>query len=406
MTAKKKPRWMYWALLLIVLATSLGYGWYRNGRESGGVAFQTAAISRGGLTQSVTASGQLNPVVKVEVGSQISGIIQKLLADFNSVVKEGQVVAQIDPAAYEANAIQAEGNLASAQAALELAQVNTRRAEELLKSKLISQSEYDNILAHLHQSEAAARISEGVLQKAKVDLARCTIYSPIDGIVISRDVNVGQTVAASLSAPKLFVIANDLAKMQIEARISEADIGRIEAGQDVHFTVDAFPGERFHGQVIQVRNAAILDQTVVTYETIIEVKNSELKLKPGMTANVTIVIARRDAVLKVPNSAFRFRPPKGVEVRKAESPESAAAGKEKKSGGSSSKKSKRSAGATVHRLLDGALHAVTLKTGITDGRETEVLAGLNEGDAVVVDLVESEAKPTWMTRLLALIKNQ
>jgi len=249
MSKHTNARRLKWPLLVAVLASGLGVGWYFN-RSSGvplnhGYQMETGALTHGELTQAVTASGQLNPVLKVEVGSQISGIIQNLMADFNSSVKAGQLIAQIDPGTYEANFIQAEGNLANAKAALELAQVNTRRNQELFKNNLISQAEYDAVIANLHQAEASARISEGALKKAQVDLARCKIYAPIDGMVISRDVNVGQTVAASLSAPKLFVIANDLAKMQIEAKIAEADIGRIAMGQEVSFTVDAFPGETF-----------------------------------------------------------------------------------------------------------------------------------------------------------------
>src|SRR5262245_57440832 len=297
-----------WFIALV--ASGLGIGWYLNRSEGSTLAYETALVSRGDLTQAVTASGQLNPVLKVEIGSQISGIIQHMWADFNSTVKEGQLIAEIDAGTYQANLIQAEGNLANAKASLELAQINARRTEELFKNKLVPESEHDSVMAYLHQAEASSRISEGALKKAQVDLARCKIYAPVDGIVISRDVNVGQTVAASLSAPKLFVIANDLAKMQIEAKIAEADIGRIAVGQEVKFTVDAFPGETFRGQVTQVRNAPAIDQNVVTYDTIIEVKNPELKLKPGMTANVTITIAHRENVLKIPNAAFRFRPPK------------------------------------------------------------------------------------------------
>jgi HlyD family secretion protein len=431
MNKHTKARRLKWPLLVAVLASGVGVGWYFN-RSSDGppnpdYGIETEALSRGELTQVVTASGQLNPVLKVEIGSQISGIIQNLSADFNSNVKAGELIAQIDPGTYEANFIQAEGNLANARAALELAQVNTRRNQELFKNNLISQAEYDGVMANLHQAEASAKISEGALKKAQVDLARCKIYAPVDGIVISRDVNVGQTVAASLSAPKLFVIANDLAKMQIEAKIAEADIGRIAVGQEVKFTVDAFPGEAFRGQVTQVRNAPAIDQNVVTYDTIIEVKNPELKLKPGMTANVTITIAHRENVLKIPNAAFRFRPPKGVEVKKIEAKEAedkktkvadaAATSQSKPEGEKPSedakpkkdkkdKQDKRKAGGTVYVLRDSALHSVKVKTGITDGRETELIEGLNEDDAVIVDISGARENPTLMSRLLAVIKKK
>ena len=407
MITPARSRWLKRSLILTVLVAGVGYGWYLNRPGNGGPLYETEKVSRGDITQFVTASGQLNPVTQVDVGSQISGIIEKLFADYNSPVKEGQVIAQIDPAAYEANAIQAEGNLANAKAGLELAQVNARRSEELFKSRLISQAEHDNVNANLHQAEAAVKVSEGALKKARVDLARCTIYSPIDGIVISRDVNVGQTVAASLSAPKLFVIANDLSKMQIEARVSEADIGRVQAGQGVKFTVDAFPGTAFSGQVVQVRNAPTNDQGVVTYSTVIGVNNTNLALKPGMTANVSIILAHREDVLKIPNAAFRFRPPEGVEVKKVEVAQASASEESGKAPADrKSKKDKKKAGTSVHRLADGALQSLNVRTGITDGRETEVIEGLKEGDAVVVDMSKSEEKPTLMSRLLAAIRRQ
>ena len=237
--------------LVAVIASAVGLGWYLNQPAGSPFEYETSLVSRGVLTQLVTASGQLNPVVKVEVGSQISGIIEKLFVDFNSPVKEGQLIAQLDGATYEANLIQANGNLASVKAALELAQLNADRAKALQADKLSAKAEYEKAMADLHQAEAAVMISEGALKKAQVDLARCTIYAPIDGIVISRNVNVGQTVAASLSAPTLFLIANDLSKVQIEADVAEADIGLVRVAQDVEFTVDAFAGQTFQGKVTQ-----------------------------------------------------------------------------------------------------------------------------------------------------------
>src|SRR6266542_2173413 len=344
--------------LLVVLACGVGLGWYLNQSPESALRYETAVASRGELTQLVTASGQLNPVVKVEVGSQISGIIQKLLVDFNSSVKEGQVVAQLDPATYEANLIQAQGNLSTVVAALELAQV---------------------------------------------DLARCTIYAPIDGIVISRNVDVGQTVAASLSAPTLFLIANDLAKMQIEADVGEADIGMVAPGQDVEFTVDAFPGQTFHGKVTQVRNFPKTEQSVVTYVTIIDVSNPDLKLKPGMTANVSVVIARRDNALKIPTSALRFRPPKTSEAKKTDSSSAVTEAKsEKKSAETTRKKDKRKSERTIYVAsasgtasagdqTEGRPQPVQVKTGISDSSNIEVIEGLKEGDRVVIGLAKEEA---------------
>ena len=235
-------------------------------------------------------------------------MFRKLYVDYNSNVKAGQVVAEIDPAVFKAAVTQAQGDLASAQAALELAKINAARTQDLVKKQSSAQSDLDQAIATLHQAEANVMIKQGALDKAKTDLDHCTITSPIDGTVISRSVDVGQTVAASLSAPVIFTIANDLAKMQIDTNVAEADVGVIEQGQKVDFTVDAFPNRTFHGDVVQVRNAPTTVQNVVTYDTVIGVNNADLKLKPGMTANVSIIVAQRDNVLKVSNAALRFQP--------------------------------------------------------------------------------------------------
>src|SRR2546425_1788135 len=281
----------------------------RQCRSRSAANYQTATIARGPITQAVTATGTLNPVVNVQVGSQVSGNIAKLFADFNSQVKAGQVVAQIDPAIFQATVTQAEGDLANAQAALELAKLNASRTQELFAKKTSSQADVDQAMANLHQAEANAKIKQGALDKAKADLDHCTITSPIDGVVISRSVDVGQTVAASLQAPIIFMIANDLTKMQIDSNVAEADVGVVAIDQNVDFTVDAFPTRTFHGKVVQVRNAPITVQNVVTYDTVIGVSNSDLKLKPGMTANVSILVAHRDNVLQLKNAALRYRPP-------------------------------------------------------------------------------------------------
>src|SRR6202011_1752395 len=296
-------------LAVVVVALLVILFVVRRCTSSGASAYQTAAVTRGPITQLVTATGTLNPVVNVQVGSQVSGNIQKLFADFNSEVKAGQVVAQIDPMLFQAAVTQAEGDLANAQAALELAKVNAARTQELFTKKNSSQQDLDTAMANLHQAEAGVKIKQGALDKAKADLDHCTITSPVDGVVISRNVDVGQTVAASLQAPVIFQIANDLTKMQIDSNVAEADVGAVEVGQDVDFTVDAFPTRTFHGKVVQVRNAPITVQNVVTYDTVIGVNNSDLKLKPGMTANVSIIIAHKDNVLQLKNAALRFRPP-------------------------------------------------------------------------------------------------
>ena len=309
-------RFVPWLLIIVGLLVIAAV--VRQCRNGGGANYQTATITRGPVTQAVTATGTLNPVVNVQVGSQVSGNIAKLFVDFNSQVKAGQVVAQIDPALFQATVTQAEGDLASAQAALELAKVNATRIQELFARKTSSQADLDQAMANLHTAEANVKIKQGALDKARADLEHCTITSPIDGVVISRSVDVGQTVAASLQAPVIFAIANDLAKMQIDANVAEADVGVVKIDQNVDFTVDAFPMETFHGKVVQVRNAPITVQNVVTYDTVIGVSNPELKLKPGMTANVSIIVAHKDDVLQIKNAALRYRPPDAtpVETRK------------------------------------------------------------------------------------------
>src|SRR5438876_10916930 len=219
----------------------------RQCRNGGGANYQSATVTRGPITQAVTATGTLNPVVNVQVGSQVSGNIAKLFADFNSQVKAGQVVAQIDPALFQATVTQAEGDLASAQAALELAKVNATRTQELFAKKNSSQADLDQAMANLHQAEANVKIKQGALDKAKADLDHCSITSPVDGVVISRNVDVGQTVAASLQAPVIFTIANDLAKMQIDSNVAEADVVAVTVDQNVDSSVDAFPSRTFHG---------------------------------------------------------------------------------------------------------------------------------------------------------------
>jgi HlyD family secretion protein len=309
MASNRKFRWSKWIFILVVIGAAVGGVMYFKNDHTEAPQYQTAAVTRGDLTQAVTASGTLNPVLNVQVGSQISGNIAKLFADYNSLVKSNQIVAQLDPAIFQANVHQAEGDLANARASLELQQAETKRSETLFKDRLISQSDYDKAVATLHQAEAQVKIKEASLERSQLDLAHCTIYAPVDGIVISRNVDVGQTVAASMNAPVLFQVANDLSNMQIDANVSEADVGTVETGQNVSFTVDAYPSRTFIGRVVQIRNSPITVQNVVTYDTVIGVTNSDFKLKPGMTATVSITSAQRTNVMKIPNAALRFKPP-------------------------------------------------------------------------------------------------
>ena len=359
----------------------------RHLRTGGAATYQTANVTRGPITQAVTATGTLNPVLNVQVGSQVSGNISKLFADFNSQVKAGQVVAQIDPALFQATVTQAEGDVASAQAALELARLNAKRTQDLFTRKTSSQADLDQAMANLHQGEANVKIKQGALDKAKADLEHCTITSPIDGVVISRSVDVGQTVAASLQAPVIFQIANDLAKMQIDSNVAEADVGVVQVGQDVDFTVDAFPTQTFHGKVVQVRNAPITVQNVVTYDTVIGVSNPDLKLKPGMTANVSIIAARKDNVLQIKNAALRYRPTEaGAAETGSRSPSS-------RGGRGSSGRERTTSERTVYVLSGSRPTPVQIKTGISDGVVTEVVEGLKEGDGVVTAEMAAKSQP-------------
>src|SRR3989475_6560318 len=361
----------------------------RHLRTGSAATYQTANVTRGPITQAVTATGTLNPVVNVQVGSQVSGNIAKLFADFNSQVKAGQVVAQIDPALFQATVTQAEGDLANAQAALELARVNAKRTQDLFARKTSSQADLDQAMANLHQAEANVKIKQGALDKAKADLEHCTITSPIDGVVISRNVDVGQTVAASLQAPVIYQIANDLPKMQIDSNVAEADVGVVDVGQDVDFTVDAFPMRTFHGKVVQVRNAPITVQNVVTYDTVIGVSNPDLKLKPGMTANVSIMVAHKDNVLQIKNAALRYRPAEATTPGEIGSRSPAPAGA--RGAGRERRKSER----TVYLLSGGQPKPVQIKTGISNGVVTEVVEGLKEGDRVVTaELTSTSVAPS------------
>lgn len=405
-------RWAKRLFLLLVLASGLAYArWYRQENLISAAEpqqFEFKEIKRGDIAQTVTATGELMPVTKVEVSSQISGYIQEIMVDFNSHVKAGQVIAKLDPATYEANLLRAKGDLVNAKADLELARINEKRVGQLRKENMNSQSEYDVALANLHKAEAAVLGAEGSLKKAEVDLARCTIYSPIDGMVILRNVEVGQTVAASLSAPVLMTIAHDLGKMQIEANVVEADIGMVKEGQPAEFRVDAYPSERFKGKLIQVRNAPREEMNVVVYRTIIEVENPDLKLKPGMTATVSIIVASRQGVVKVPNSALRYKPPKGTSLVEKDGVANAGESASKDSSGKKeSKESKSGSGkgqpkvqAKATRnvyLASGAdagsgspptLLTLTVQCGISDGSDTEVLDGLVEGDRVITGTVK------------------
>ena len=304
--------------VLVCLALVAGGAYYaytlRASRVSAIPEYTTTTVSKGDIVQLVTATGQLDAVLSVDVGSQISGQILKLYVDFNSIVKAGQKLAELDPSTYQQALLQAQANLASAEASYALAELNAKRSDELFAKSLVTQQDNDQTQVQLKQAKGQLLINQAMVENARVNLSRCTIFSPIDGIVISKQTEVGKTVASSLNVPTLFTIDNDLAEMQITAAVGEGDVGSIHEGQKTTFGVDAFPTRTFNGQITQVRNAPKNTNNVITYDTIIGVENRDLKLRPGMTANVSIIVARRDGVIRVPNATLRVRIPEGLTV--------------------------------------------------------------------------------------------
>jgi len=435
MGTESRFRWLKRIFILLLLVAACGGAWwYFKGRGEPPPEYQTTTVARGNLTQAVTATGQLGPVLNVQVGSQISGIVKRLFIDYNSTVKSNQVIAEIDSATYEINVLRAQAQLANSKANLTLAEVQARRSDELFKAKLVSASDHDTADAQLQQAQAQVQSDEANLKNAQVQLSYCTIYAPVDGVVISRNVDVGQTVAASFNTPTIAVIANDLTKMQIDALVSEADIGGVAIEQDVNFNVDAYPYRTFHGQVRQIRYGAITNQNVINYDCVIGVQNSDLKLLPGMTANVSIITAERKDVLKIPNAALRFRPPdsgaggsrtnlasQGTGTggranadargpggsRGSERADRAGAGGGGPGGGAGrgergpagaggrTPRPERQLVRTVYILAspgnstrpeDQKLTPVQIKVGISDGVSTEVLDGLEEGAQIVTGM--------------------
>ncbi len=309
--------------ILVVLALLGGAAWWfflRPTHDGPAIAFNSAPVSRGDVIQAVTATGDLQPVVEVDVSSQLSGLLTEVLVDFNDRVSAGDVLARIDPATYESRLASARAELANAEANHRLAVLNNDRVHSLFERNLVSRQEVDQSDAQLAQARAQLLTRGSSVTNAETDVARCTLYAPIDGIVIDRLAEVGKTVAASLNAPTLFTIVNDLREMEINAYVSEADIGSIAENQDVNFTVDAYPDRTFRGKVVQIRNSPQREQSVIVYSTIVSVDNSDLRLKPGMTANVSVITAARPGVVRVPNSALRVRVPDGVTIIERDQP--------------------------------------------------------------------------------------
>jgi HlyD family secretion protein len=300
-------RWLIVGLVVIVAVVAAYMVFFRDDKPK--YEFRLDKVSEGDVTMNVTATGTINAVISVEVGTQVSGIVSKLYADFNSIVKEGQVVAQIDPTFLQQAVKDATASLERARAQYNDAKRVLERTKTLYDKNLESQVNFDAATTAYESNSAAMKQAQASLDRAKINLAYATIYAPISGVVIDRKVNVGQTVAASFSSPTLYTIANDLQKMQVQATIDESDIGRISVGQEASFSVDAYPEDRFTGTVSQIRLAPVTIQNVVNYTVVIDVDNKDLKLMPGMTANVRILVGSARNVVRVPNMALRFQPP-------------------------------------------------------------------------------------------------
>ncbi len=376
------------ALVLAALAgvAYLMLGWTR--RSGDGPDYVTATVDRGPITATVAATGTLNPVTTVQVGTYVSGPIQGIFADFNTPVHRGELLARIDPRPFQVKVDDATAALANARARLEkdradraLKRITLARTRSLRAGGIVATSDLDLAVSQERQARAQVALDEADIQsaqakleEARVNLAYTDITSPVDGVVVARNVAVGQTVAATFQTPTLFLVAGDLTKMAVDASVSESDIGVVATGQDVSFTVDAFPADTFHGRVEQVRNAPVTVQNVVTYDVLVGVENRELRLKPGMTANVTITTASQPDALRVPTSALRFRPP-------------AVAGD---SGAAAAADAPAEGGARVWVAgADDRPRPVGITAGVADDRFTEVTAGLREGDRVITALRRS-----------------
>jgi HlyD family secretion protein len=407
-----KHKRIFILLVAILVLAGTGYGFWRWGNGPKESPYVTMPIQRGSVTQVVSSTGTLQAVVTVLVGSQVSGTIDKLFADFNTKVKAGQVVAQLNQDKFKAsvdqaraNLLAAESNLAKAKVSVIDAQRTLERNRELRKRELMAQSEldaaqtaYDAAAAQLEVNKAQTAQAQAALNQSTVDLNNTVIRSPVDGIVISRSVDVGQTVAASLQAPTLFTIANDLAKMEVHTNVDEADVGNVSEGQEVTFTVDAFPARRFRGRVHQVRNAPTVVQNVVTYDAVVRIDNKELLLKPGMTANVQFLVNRREDVLTIPNMAMRFKPPDQKDeaqelLRREQSRAAPTVGARRTSrapGGAGGGGGRGGRRITIYVLSAGKAEPVEVQLGITDGSKTELREGeLKENDLVIIGMASA-----------------
>jgi HlyD family secretion protein len=357
------------------------------------VQYRTQTVEKGDVSQTVSANGTINPVTLVSVGTQVSGTVKKLYVDFNSKVKKGQILLELDDALLAAQLKQSEANVESARASLELAAANEKRTRDLFALEFVARQDLDTAVQAKKSAEAQLESARAQMQKDRANLSYSVIRSPVSGVVVDREVDVGQTVAASLQTPTLFKIAQDLSKMQIDSNFAEADIGGIRVGQTVRFTVDAFADRHFNGEVKQIRLNPTTVSNVVTYDVVVNVNNPEMILLPGMTAYVNIAVAERKDVLLVPNAALRYKP-SNIELQKLTANPSPAANPgsdtRKNAGnhpvGSPGGKPKRDTFAgKIYVLKNGKLKLLNVSLGITDNRNTEIAGGeLKEGDQIVI----------------------
>jgi len=368
------PRKSLLVSFLVLLLFSAGIWYWTSRPESGQAPYKTQAVDRGDIVQNISANGTLNPVVLVNVGTQVSGTVYRLHVDFNDPVKEGQVLVELDPSLFRAQLQQTEANVANARVALRLAEKKMARNRSLIDQGFISPDALDVVEQQLEAARAQLAVSEAQLARDRTNLNYSVIRSPISGVVIARNVDIGQTVAASFQTPTLFQIAKDLRQMQIDTSVAEADIGQLHLGQIVHFTVDAFQEREFTGTVEQVRLNPTIQQNVVSYNVIVAVANDEGLLLPGMTANVRFTVSEKKNVLRLPNAALRYKP--------EDEPGSAT--------------SDRQPGErTVYRLQGGKSVAVNIRTGTADSSFTEITGGdIKAGDMLIIRDIAEAGKST------------
>ena len=376
-------------ILLVLIAVGFGgyKAWEIYTKPPLEAKYKFHTLDNGDITQSVAANGTLNPLVLVTVGTQVSGKVIKLYVDFNDRVKEGQILAELDPALLDAQVAQSAANVKSAEASLELALANEKRSRELFSKEYISKQELDSSVQALKAARAALDLARAQSQKDRTNQGYTIIRSPVSGVVVDRQIDVGQTVAASLQAPILFKIAQDLREMQIDSNFAEADIGRIKVGQNVTFAVDAFPNASFNGVVKQVRLNATTVSNVVTYDVVVTLKNPDEILAPGMTAYVNVIIAEKKNVLVVPNAALRYKPTETAPKEVVDA---------QKQGGMKARKEKKEPNSGVLYVFEnGAPKAVKVTTGISDNRFTEIITeSLKAGDKIILEESKVSAKAT------------